>query len=325
MISRAFSALTVLCLYAVVTEAFQNRRSVSCPVCSEILANIASGKAYHLSYKCKCVVRDLKMSMAQLQTANSNLKGQVTGLTAHLGTTQSELDATRSQLNATQSQLDTSQSQMNATQSQLNATQSQLDATQSQLNATQSELNATQSQLDTSQSQLDATQSELNATQSQLDDANQRLQNVCPNSSAIKAACNANSNFTFLTSDNGCVAICYHVSNSFEMSYPQAKTHCSDAGGALITLDTMEKNALMLNTIRTLYKGKHIYIGLRKVDGQWLWEGTGNQATFTDWFSGPSKFAKCTVLNHFHQHRWNNQNCKFHHFNAGALCELTVA
>ena len=63
-------------------------------------------------------------------------------------------------------------------------------------------------------------------------------------------ACTAKNQFHFVESTNRCTAICYHVTANI-VDYAGAEAACAAAGGALITLDTLKKNALMINTIRS--------------------------------------------------------------------------
>ncbi|XP_041368746.1 uncharacterized protein LOC121383052 [Gigantopelta aegis] len=218
--TRALSALAAFCLCAGVTQVFGHGNPKPCPVCSEILANIANGSRPQLSYECNCVVKDLKMTMAQLRTTISNLEGQLADVTGQLNTTQAQLNAT-----------------------------------------------------------------------------NQQLQAICPDSTDLRAACDADSDFTFLESGDGCQAICYNVSTA-KVNYAGAEAACAAAGGALITLDTMKKNALMIDAIRTSNRDDSFWIGLKFVTGNWVWQGTGNQMTFSDWANTePDNNQDCASLN----------------------------
>ncbi|XP_041371006.1 uncharacterized protein LOC121384613 [Gigantopelta aegis] len=192
----------------------------------------------------------------------------------------------------------------------------------SDLEQTESNLNT---QISTLASQVQSQTMQLAAINQALATTNSHLMAVCPDSTPLRNVCNNNmAPFTFVESADGCVAICYRVVGN-TLNYADAKAACTADGGSLITLDTPEKNALMVNTIRTsmTLKDRSLWIGLKFVGNQWVWEGNNAPATFTDWATDePDTNQPCGSLNQGKHHRWFDQKCT--KTIDAALCELVV-
>ncbi|XP_041371350.1 tetranectin-like [Gigantopelta aegis] len=183
-------------------------------------------------------------------------------------------------------------------------------------------------QISTLQQEASSLTAQMVIAQQNLATAVQQVNAVCPDTSALQASC-SNSNYHFEQSADGCTAICFLIGAS-SVNYAAAEAVCAATGGALITLDNLKKNALMIDTIRTsTLKDRSFWIGLKFVNNNWVWQANGNQVTFTDWANGepdepnPGLQQNCGSLNRVQQHRWFDRGCSFTTANV-ALCEITM-
>ncbi|XP_041370451.1 C-type lectin lectoxin-Lio2-like isoform X2 [Gigantopelta aegis] len=170
--------------------------------------------------------------------------------------------------------------------------------------------------------EMQALREECTSQEHDLEEANGLLEEVCPDTADLKAACEENPQFSFVQSDSGCEAICYYASTDLT-DYAGAEEVCSAAGGSLVTMDTMTKNALMTDTVRKNFPTSSFWIGLTFDDGEWKWQGS-EPVTYTDWANGePDSKQYCASLNKAAQHRWFDWKCTTADKN-GALCELNI-
>ena len=126
-----------------------------------------------------------------LQSRQSQLRGELTATQTELGATSNELSSTKIELSSTKQELASTQTDLASTKRNLTSTRESLAATQGDLLSTQVDLTTTRTDLASTQTELSATKEELATTATSLSDTQRDLSSTQQNLAATRSSLEA--------------------------------------------------------------------------------------------------------------------------------------